>query len=235
MSEGWLALIQQALSLLFSLDPEVWSIISVSFAVSFAALAITLLPSMVLGFLLAFTRFPGRWLVTNLIQTLQSIPTVVIGLLVYLLLTRMGPLGDLKWLFTQQGMILGQMLICAPVLVAMSQAAFTSVDRRAWETSRTLGAPAMSAIWAVCRELKVPLLLAIVAAFSRILTEIGCSMMVGGNIAGVTRNIPTAIALETSKGDFAQAIALGLVLLVLALILNFALGTLRGKAEPRSH
>ncbi|MCL1138264.1 ABC transporter permease [Shewanella pneumatophori] len=235
MNEGWLALIQQALSLLFSLDPEVWSIISVSFAVSFAALAITLLPSMVLGFLLAFTRFPGRWLVTNLIQTLQSIPTVVIGLLVYLLLTRMGPLGDLKWLFTQQGMILGQMLICAPVLVAMSQAAFTSVDRRAWETSRTLGAPAMSAIWAVCRELKVPLLLAIVAAFSRILTEIGCSMMVGGNIAGVTRNIPTAIALETSKGDFAQAIALGLVLLVLALILNFALGTLRGKAEPRSH
>ncbi len=235
MNEGWLALIQQALSLLFSLDPEVWSIISVSFAVSFAALAITLLPSMVLGFLLAFTRFPGRWLVTNLIQTLQSIPTVVIGLLVYLLLTRMGPLGDLKWLFTQQGMILGQMLICAPVLVAMSQAAFTSVDRRAWETSRTLGAPALSAIWAVCRELKVPLLLAIVAAFSRILTEIGCSMMVGGNIAGVTRNIPTAIALETSKGDFAQAIALGLVLLVLALILNFALGTLRGKAEPRSH
>ncbi|GIU42316.1 ABC transporter permease [Shewanella sp. 10N.261.52.F9] len=235
MNEGWLALIQQALSLLFSLDPEVWSIISVSFAVSFAALAITLLPSMVLGFLLAFTRFPGRWLVTNLIQTLQSIPTVVIGLLVYLLLTRMGPLGDLKWLFTQQGMILGQMMICAPVLVAMSQAAFTSVDRRAWETSRTLGAPALSAIWAVCRELKVPLLLAIVAAFSRILTEIGCSMMVGGNIAGVTRNIPTAIALETSKGDFAQAIALGLVLLVLALILNFALGTLRGKAEPRSH
>ncbi|MGS0827103.1 ABC transporter permease [Shewanella sp. 0m-8] len=235
MNESWLALIQQALSLLFSLDPEVWSIIAVSFSVSFAALAITLLPSMVLGFLLAFTRFPGRWLVTNLIQTLQSIPTVVIGLLVYLLLTRMGPLGDLKWLFTQKGMILGQMLICAPVLVAMSQAAFTSVDRRAWETSRTLGAPALSAIWAVCRELKVPLLLAIVAAFSRILTEIGCSMMVGGNIAGVTRNIPTAIALETSKGDFAQAIALGLVLLVLALILNFALGTLRGKAEPRSH
>ncbi|MGS0681130.1 ABC transporter permease [Shewanella sp. 125m-7] len=235
MNEGWLALIQQALSLLFSMDPEVWSIIAVSFSVSFAALAITLLPSMILGFLLAFARFPGRWLVTNLIQTLQSIPTVVIGLLVYLLLTRMGPLGDLKWLFTQKGMILGQMLICAPVLVAMSQAAFTSVDRRAWETSRTLGAPALNAIWAVCRELKVPLLLAIVAAFSRILTEIGCSMMVGGNIAGVTRNIPTAIALETSKGDFAQAIALGIVLLVLALILNFALGTLRGKAEPRSH
>ncbi len=235
MNEGWLALIQQALSLLFSLDPDVWSIVSVSFSVSFAALLITLLPSMILGFILAFSRFPGRWIVTNLIQTLQSIPTVVIGLLGYLLLTRMGPLGDLKWLFTQQGMILGQMMICAPVLIAMSQAAFTSVDKRAWETSRTLGASWFRAVWIICRELKVPLLMAIVAAFSRIVTEVGCSMMIGGNIANVTRNIPTAIALETSKGDFAQAIALGLVLLILSLILNFTLGTLRGKAEPRSH
>lgn len=235
MNEGWLALIQQAFGLLFSLDPDVWAIVSVSFAVSFAALAITLLPSMILGFMLAFGKFPGRWFITNMVQTLQSIPTVVIGLLVYLMLTRMGPLGDLRWLFTQKGMILGQMLICAPVLVSMSQAAFTSVDRRAWETSRTLGASWLRAIWTLCRELKVPLLLAIVAGFSRILTEVGCSMMVGGNIAGVTRNIPTAIALETSKGDFAQAIALGLVLLILSLILNFTLGTLRGKAEPRSH
>ncbi|AYV11720.1 MULTISPECIES: ABC transporter permease [Shewanella] len=235
MSEGWLALIQQALGLLFSRDPEVWSIISVSFSVSFAALLITLLPSMILGFALAFVQFPGRWLVTNLVQTLQSIPTVVVGLLAYLLLTRNGALGDLRWLFTQKGMILGQMMICAPVLIAMSHAAFTSVDRRAWETSRTLGASWTSAIWVVCRELRVPLLLAIIAAFSRIITEVGCSMMVGGNIAHVTRNIPTAISLETSKGDFAQAIALGLVLLVLALILNFALGTLRGRANPRSH
>ena len=132
-------------------------------------------------------------------------------------------------------MILGQMMICAPVMIAMSQAAFTSVDRRAWETSRTLGASWFSAVWTVCRELRMPLLLAIVAAFSRILTEVGCSMMVGGNILNVTRNIPTAIALETSKGDFAQAIALGLVLLILALILNFALGSLRGKETPRSH
>ena len=235
MNEGWLALLQQALSLLFSLDPDVWSIISVSFSVSFAALLITLVPSMVLGFVLAFAYFPGKWFVTNLVQTLQSIPTVVIGLLVYLILTRNGPLGDLKWLFTQEGMILGQMMICAPVMIAMSQAAFTSVDRRAWETSRTLGASWFSAVWTVCRELRMPLLLAIVAAFSRILTEVGCSMMVGGNILNVTRNIPTAIALETSKGDFAQAIALGLVLLILALILNFALGSLRGKETPRSH
>ncbi|MCT7941953.1 MULTISPECIES: ABC transporter permease [Shewanella] len=235
MSEGWLALLQQAFRLLLSFDPDVWSIINVSFSVSFAALFITLIPSIMLGFFLAFTHFPGRWIVTNLIQTLQSIPTVVIGLLVYLLLTRNGAMGDLKWLFSQNGMIFGQMLICAPVLVALSQAAFASVDRRAWETSRTLGANWLMAIWTVCRELRVALLLAIVAAFSRILTEVGCSMMVGGNIMNVTRNIPTAIALETSKGDFAQAIALGLVLLILALVLNFALGSLRGKALPRSH
>ncbi|QIR15945.1 ABC transporter permease [Shewanella aestuarii] len=235
MNEGWLALLQQAFSLLLSFDPDVWSIINVSFTVSFAALLITLIPSIMLGFILAFRHFPGRWIVTNLIQTLQSIPTVVIGLLVYLLLTRNGAMGDLKWLFTQKGMIFGQMLICAPVLVALSQAAFASVDRRAWETSRTLGSSWFKAVWTVCRELRVALLLAIVAAFSRILTEVGCSMMVGGNIMHVTRNIPTAIALETSKGDFAQAIALGLVLLILAIILNFALGSLRGKALPRSH
>jgi tungstate transport system permease protein len=235
MSDGWLALLQQAFSLLLSFDPDVWAIINISFSVSFAALLITIIPSIILGFILAFSHFRGRWGVTNLIQTLQSIPTVVIGLLVYLLLTRQGVLGDLKWLFTQQGMILGQMLICAPVMVALSQAAFSSVDRRAWETSRTLGATWIRAVWTLCRELRVPLLLAIIAAFSRILTEVGCSMMVGGNIMNVTRNIPTAIALETSKGDFAQAIALGLVLLILALVLNFILGSLRGKALPRSH
>ncbi|MEH6734698.1 MULTISPECIES: ABC transporter permease [unclassified Shewanella] len=235
MSDGWLALLQQAFSLLLSFDPHVWAIINISFSVSFAALLITIVPSMMLGFILAFSHFKGRWIVTNLVQTLQSIPTVVIGLLVYLLLTRNGVLGDLKWLFTQKGMILGQMLICAPVLIALSQAAFASVDRRAWETSRTLGASWLRAVWTLCRELRGPLLLAIIAAFSRILTEVGCSMMVGGNIMNVTRNIPTAIALETSKGDFAQAIALGLVLLILAVVLNFILGSLRGKAVPRSH
>ncbi|MCL1038791.1 ABC transporter permease [Shewanella submarina] len=235
MTESWFSLIQQAFGLLFSLDPNTWSIIGVSFNVSLAALLITLIPSLILGFVLAFARFPGRWTVINLVQTLQSIPTVVIGLLAYLLLTRMGPLGDLRWLFTQKGMILGQMMICAPVLIAMSQAAFTSVDRRAWETSRTLGASWIASVWVLCRELKAPLLMAIVMAFSRIVTEVGCSMMVGGNIMFVTRNIPTAIALETSKGDFAQAIALGLVLLILSLLLNFALGTLRGRSEPRSH
>ncbi|MGL4474299.1 MAG: ABC transporter permease [Shewanella sp.] len=235
MIDSWTALMQQAIGLLFSLNHDVWSIIGVSFIVSIAALLITLIPSILLGFLLAFTRFPGRWVVTNLVQTLQSIPTVVIGLLVYLLLTRTGPMGDLGWLFTQKGMILGQMMICAPVLIAMSQAAFSSVDRRAWETPLTMGATKLQAVWVVCRELRAPLTLAIIAAFSRIVTEVGCSMMVGGNIMYVTRNIPTAIALETSKGDFAQAIALGLVLLILALLLNFGIGSFRGKAEPRSH
>lgn len=235
MSQSWFELIQQALGLLFSLDKDLWSIIWVSFGVSLAALLITFTPSMLLGFVLAFKQFPGRHFVLNLVQTLQSIPTVVIGLLVYLLLTRMGPLGDLRWLFTQQGMILGQMLICAPVLIAMSQAAFTSADKRAWETALTLGASLPRAILMVSGELRGPLLLAVIAAFSRIVTEVGCSMMVGGNIEYVTRNIPTAIALETSKGDFAQAIALGLVLLFLAIIMNFALGNLRGKNQVRSH
>lgn len=179
MNDGWLALLQQAFGLLLSFDPDVWSIIYVSFSVSFMALLLTLVPSIALGFILAFKQFTGRWVLTNLIHTLQSIPTVVIGLLVYLLLTRNGALGDLGWLFSQKAMIFGQMLICAPVLIALSQAAFASADRRAWETSRTLGASWLTAVWTVCRELRMALLLAVVAAFSRILTEVGCSMMVG--------------------------------------------------------
>lgn len=224
----------QSLALLVSFDKDLWSIISVSFSVSIAALVITLVPCVVLGFVLAYSRFPGRWLVSNLIHTMQTIPTVVIGLLVYLLLSNQGAWGDLRWLFTQKGMILGQMLICAPILVAMSQAAFTSLDRRAWETARTLGANWFSALFTLVKELRVAILVAVLAAFSRILTEVGCSMMVGGNIANYTRNIPTAIALETSKGDFSQAIALGMVLLFLSLALTFSLGSLRGNAEPRS-
>ncbi|GLS82157.1 ABC transporter permease [Paraferrimonas haliotis] len=234
MTDSWLEVMQQALTLLITFDADLWAIISVSFSVSLAALLITIVPCIAAGFLLAYARFPGRWLLSNLIYTMQTIPTVVIGLLVYLLLSHQGAWGDLRWLFTQKGMILGQILICAPILIAMSQAAFTSLDRRAWETARTLGANALSAIFMLLKELRIAILVAVVAAFSRILTEVGCSMMVGGNIAHHTRNIPTAIALETSKGDFAQAIALGMVLLFLSLIFTFSLGMLRGSTEPRS-
>ena len=158
-----------------------------------------------------------------LFNTLMAVPAVVVGLTVYLCLSRHGPLGDLRLLFTQRAMIIGQVLMCFPLLVAMSHAAFQSRDQRAWETALTLGASPWRALRTVVYEVRFGLIAAIVAAFGRIVAEVGCSMMVGGNILHHTRNIPTAIALETSKGAFAQGIALGAVLLVFALTLNLTL------------
>jgi tungstate transport system permease protein len=226
---------QQAVQLLFSGDMALWGIVGVSFSVSLLAISIVLIPALVIGFALAYGKFPGRWLILSLFNTFQSIPTVVIGLLLYMTLSRSGPMGDWKMLFTQQAMIIGQIMICFPILVSMMHAAFQNSDRRAWETALTLGASLPRALMSLMWESRFPLLAAVIAAFSRIITEVGCSMMVGGNILNSTRNIPTAIALESSKGAFAQGVALGMVLLILALGLNFILSVARGKAHLRTN
>ena len=147
------------------------------------------------------------------------------------MLSRSGPFGDLKLLFTQTAMVIGQTCLAFPLLVAMAHSAMQSADLRAWETALTLGARAASAMMTLMYEVRYGLLAAIIAAFARIIAEVGCSMMVGGNILNHTRNIPTAIALETSKGEFAQGIALGIVLLVLAISLNFWLTLFQGRGE----
>ena len=167
-------------------------------------------------------------------SAMQSIPAVVIGLTVYLLLSRSGPLGDLKLLFTQTSMVIGQALLALPLLVALSHAAFQAADRRVWETSVTLGARPVRAFLTLVHEVRFGLIAALIAGFGRIIAEVGCSMMVGGNILGYTRNIPTAIALETTKGEFAQAIALGMVLLVMALLLNGMLAFFQGRGVMSS-
>ncbi|HGY9610926.1 ABC transporter permease [Vibrio harveyi] len=224
----------EALRLLVNFDADLWEIVAVSFSVSITAISLVVLPSILMSFVLAYTDFRGKWFLLSIVNTLQAVPTVVIGLLLYMLLSRAGPLGDWQMLFTQKAMILGQMIVCFPVLVSMMHGALQSSDRRAIETSITLGASipriAATMIW----ETRFPLLAAIIAGFSRIVTEVGCSMMVGGNIMGVTRNIPTAIAMESSKGAFAQGVALGIVLLSLALALNFLLSSMRGKGYLRT-
>ncbi len=224
----------EALALLVSFDPDLIAIVGVSFSVSLTAISLVLLPAVLLSFTLAYTDFRGKWTLLSLINTLQAVPTVVIGLLLYMLLSRAGPLGDWQMLFTQKAMVLGQALICFPVLVAMMHGALQSSDRRAVETAITLGAsiPRLTAtmIW----ETRFPLLASTITAFSRIVTEVGCSMMVGGNIMGVTRNIPTAISMESHKGAFAQGVALGIVLLSLALVLNFMLSSMRGRGYLRT-
>ena len=207
----------EALKLLLSFDMALWNIIWVSFRVSLTAIAIATVPAILVGFLLAMVDFKGRWMVIALFNALMAVPTVVVGLTLYLLLSRSGPFGDLHLLFTQPAMVIGQVMLCFPLLVCMSQSAFQSIDKRAWETARTLGANLVIAVWTMVREARFALLAALLAGFGRIISEVGCSMMVGGNIMGYTRNIPTAIALETSKGMFAQGVALGLVLLLLAL------------------
>lgn len=231
MDMSLLSTCKEALALLFSLDAELWSIIGVSFRVSIMAIVLSAIPAVLVGFLLAMTDFPGRWMVIAVFNALMAVPTVVIGLTLYLLLSRNGPFGELHLLFSQPAMVIGQILLCFPVLVCMSHAAFQGIDRRAWETARTLGAHCGRAAITLACEARFALLAAMLAGFSRIISEVGCSMMVGGNILGYSRNIPTAIALETSKGEFAQGIALGLVLLVLALVLNFALASVRGKGQ----
>ncbi len=221
----------QAFYLLFSGDRDLWRIIGISCRVSSLALMIAVLPAIMLAFILSYARFIGRRFVISLFNTLLSVPAVVIGLTFYLLLSRQGPLGDLHLLFTQSAMVIGQIALCFPMLVAMGHAAFQSADKRAWETARTLGASPLRALLTIMREIRFGLLAALLAAFGRVISEIGASMMLGGNILYYTRNIPTAIALETSKGEFAQGIALGLVLLLFAFVLNTSLHYFQGKGQ----
>ncbi len=221
----------QALTLLFTGDPELWEIVGISFSVSARAILIATPFALVTGFILAHTQFPGRRALISTFNTLLALPAVVVGLTVYMLLSRNGPLGDWKLLFTQSAMIIGQIILCLPLLIAISHSAFQAADRKVWETSITLGANAWQAMLTLMHEVRFGLMAAVIAGFGRIIAEVGSSMMVGGNILHYTRNIPTAIALETSKGAFAQGIALGIVLLVAALLLNFSLSFIQGKGE----
>lgn len=221
----------QALVLLLSGNSELWSIIAISFQVSTIAILIAVIPAVLTAFVLSYARFTGRRVLISLFNTLLSIPAVVIGLTFYLLLSRQGPLGDLHLLFTQTAMVIGQVALCFPLLVAMGHSAFQSADKRAWETARTLGAGPLHALVTVMHEVRFGLIAALLAGFGRIIAEVGASMMLGGNILHYTRNIPTAIALETSKGEFAQGIALGLVLLLMAFALNSSLHYFQGKGQ----
>ncbi|HMT93022.1 ABC transporter permease [uncultured Thiothrix sp.] len=221
----------QAIQLLISGDPDLWEIILISFRVSLIAIALATPPAILMAFLLAFGNFPGRRLLIAMTNTALAIPAVVVGLTLYLVLSRSGPLGEWRLLFTQTAMIIGQIVLAFPLLVAMAHTALQAADRRAWETARMLGASKIRAIWTLMYEVRFGLMSALLASFGRIIAEVGASMMLGGNILHYTRNIPTAIALETSKGEFAQGIALGLVLLLLAFILNLLLHYFQGKGH----
>lgn len=220
-----------AFGLLWSGDEALWGIVRVSLSTSLLGLAIATPVAILLGYVVATRIFSGRRVVIWLAQVSLSLPTVLIGLLLYLLLSRSGPAGELRWLFTQSGLVAGQVLIALPVLVAFTLAAVQAADPRLAETAITLGASRWRVMWTVLREVRFGVMAAIINGFGRVISEVGCAMMVGGNIAGETRTITTAIALETSKGEFAQGIALGMVLIAIALIMNAALLLLQGDAR----
>jgi tungstate transport system permease protein len=220
---------REAFSLLFTGNPELWRIIFISLRVSLIAMLVVTPLAVAAGFFLATVPFPGRRGIVILTQGLLSSPTVVVGLLLYLLLSRQGPFGSWHLLFTQEAMIIGQVIIAFPVVVAFTLSAVQGADPRAHETAVSLGAGTTGAALTTLIEVRFGVMAAIFNAFGRVFSEIGCSLMVGGNILGLTRNIPTAIALETSKGEFAQGIALGIVLMTVALGVNYALAFVQGE------
>ena len=224
----------QALKLLFTGDAAIWEIVGISFFVSFRAILFITPLALLVAFALAFGNFPGRRPLITIVNSMVALPAVVVGLLLYIMLYSSGPFGGWRLLFTQSAMVIGQMILAFPLLVAMSHVALQGVDLTAWQTARTLGASPLRAMFTIMREVRFGLVAAVVTAFGRVVSEVGCSIMVGGNILHHTRNIPTAIALETSKGHFEQGIALGTVLITLALALNFSVATVRGRDMARN-
>ena len=220
-----------AFALLFSGDPVLWQIIWISLKTSLIALALATPLAVMAGYAIASYRFPGRRLLIWLAQAALSLPTVLIGLLLYLLLSRQGPWGGLHWLFSQPGIVAGQVVIALPVLVAFTLAAVQAADPRYAETALAHGAGSWRVMTTLLHEVRFGVMAAIISGFGRVISEVGCAMMVGGNIAGETRTITTAIALETSKGEFAQGIALGIVLVTIALLMNGVLVLLQGDAQ----
>jgi tungstate transport system permease protein len=226
---GLLEPTREAFALLLRGDAELLRIIWLSLWLSLAAIALISPPSIALGVLLAKRRFPGQRAIVVLVQALLSFPTVVIGLIIYLLLSRRGPLGSFELLFTPSAIVLGYMAIAFPILVVFTVSAVQGADARVYETARSLGASRAGAALTTLWEVRFGIIAAVVNAFGRVISEVGCAIMVGGNIAGLTRNMPTAIALETSKGDFAQGIALGMVLMAVALGINIVMALLQGE------
>ncbi|MEN3293568.1 MAG: tungstate transport system permease protein [Burkholderiales bacterium] len=223
--------IHHAFALLFSGDATLWQIIWVSLKTSILALLIATPFAMAAGYAIAMRSFKGRRLVIWLTQAALSLPTVLIGLLLYLMLTRQGPLGGLQWLFSQPAIIAGQVVIALPVLIAFTFAAVQAADPRLAETAITLGASRWRVMLTVLHESRFGVMAAVIQGYGRVISEVGCAIMVGGNIAGETRTITTAIALETSKGEFAQGIALGIVLVSIALAINAVMVVLQGDAR----
>lgn len=218
----------QAVDLIVSLDPEVVEITIRSLYISLSSTVISVLIALPVAGLIAFREFPGKRGLMYVIQTLYSLPTVLIGLLLFLLISKSGPLGELELLFTTTGMIVGQSLLILPILIGLTVAALVAIDPIIRDTLASLGATEGQQLFALLREARFALLAAIALAFGRAISEVGIAIMIGGNIRGYTRILTTAISLNTSMGNTSLSIALGIILLAIALVVNAGVNLLQG-------
>ena len=226
MTELWQGLVR-AVDLIVALDPEVMEIAGRSLALAATSCGIASLVCLPLGSLIHFNTFRGKRFLVNLIQTFYSIPSVAIGLFVFVFLSRVGPLGELGLMFTPAAIVIGQMLLVTPIILGLTISALRGVDKALPETAISLGADRVQAAVLTIREARFAILTAVIMGFGRAISEVGLSLMVGGNIKGFTRTITTAISLETSKGDIELSIALGIIVISLALVINIALNRLQ--------
>jgi len=217
-----------AFRLIVSLDPEVYYVVWTSLKVSLTACLLAALAGIPLGIAVARGTFTGKGAVLLILNTLMALPTVVVGLFLYAFLSRRAPLGRLGLLYTPAGIILGQFILALPIVTNLTVSAVNGLDPRLFLTCKSLGASRRQQGWMILREGRFAVTAAVVAAFGRLIGEVGVAMMIGGNIKGFTRTMTTAIALETSKGEFELGLALGILLLLTALLVNAALQKLRG-------
>lgn len=213
----------QAIQLIVSLDPEVMEIAALTLRVSLTSTALATLFCLPLGGLIHFHRFFGKRALVNVIQTLFSVPTVCVGLLVFLLFSRAGPFGVFNIMFTPTAMVIGQMFLLAPILLGLTISALSGVGGKVKDTALSLGASDAQAIAVILNEARYALVAAVVMGFGRVISEVGIAVMVGGNIRGFTRVLTTAIALETQRGAMELSLALGIILLLLAFVVNIVL------------
>lgn len=222
--------IQEAIRLIVSLDDEVLRIAGRSLLIALTSCAISALVCLPLGALIHLKQFRGKKLLTTMIQTMFSLPTVSIGLIVYAIFSRAGPLGFFEIIFTPSAIVIGQIILISPIMLGLIISALSGIDKSVPETALSLGANTYQMVIATIREARFAIIAAIIMGFGRAVTEVGISQMVGGNLAGTTRTLPTAMMLETSKGNISLALALGIILVAIALVINIALYRLQHRS-----
>ena len=224
---------RKAFELIITFDPEVLGITLLSLEVSGAATLISLVIGISIGITVALTRFPGRGFVVSLINTGMGLPPVVVGLFVTIFLWRNGPFGYLEILYTPTAIIIAQTIIATPIVMGITLAAVQQLPPNLRLQILALGATRLQMVWILVKEARLPLLAAIMAGFGGVISEVGASMMVGGNIKGYSRVLTTATVMETGRGNFDMAIALGIILLLLAFTINAVLTRIQQRQRPR--